>query len=193
MPGIERKYSRSSLRTQADMIALVDGKGRRLDNSPAYKRVLGYSAAELEETSAFEQIHPDDRCRVLEAAGEKRARPELESGWNTASNIRKEAGGFLRQWPTRFATSLSANALNRSSSTTCFTTCSQDCRIVDCSWIVRRACLCGRDAVRIRSSLCELRQFPVDVLKIDRSLVREMQSDRTSPDMAEVMITWPTR
>ncbi len=52
----------------ADMIALVDVKGRRLYNSPAYKRILGYSAAELGETSAFEQIHPDDRFKVLEAA-----------------------------------------------------------------------------------------------------------------------------
>jgi PAS domain-containing protein len=31
----------------ADMIALVDVKGRRLYNSPAYKRILGYSAAEV--------------------------------------------------------------------------------------------------------------------------------------------------
>jgi diguanylate cyclase (GGDEF)-like protein/PAS domain S-box-containing protein len=57
----------------ADMIALVDVKGRRLYNSPAYKRVLGYSAVELSETSAFEQIHPDDRFRVLEAAQEARS------------------------------------------------------------------------------------------------------------------------
>ena len=56
----------------ADMIALVDVKGRRLYNSPAYKKILGYSAAELGETSAFEQIHPDDRFRVLEAAREAR-------------------------------------------------------------------------------------------------------------------------
>ena len=56
----------------ADMIALVDVKGRRLYNSPAYKRILGYSAAELGETSAFEQIHPDDRFRVLDAAREAR-------------------------------------------------------------------------------------------------------------------------
>src|SRR5215831_3192862 len=54
------------------MIALVDVKGRRLYNSPAYKRILGYSAAELGETSAFEQIHPDDRFKVLEAAREAR-------------------------------------------------------------------------------------------------------------------------
>ena len=57
----------------ADMIALVDIKGRRLYNSPSYKRILGYSAAELGETSAFEQIHPDDRFKVLEAAREARA------------------------------------------------------------------------------------------------------------------------
>ena len=56
----------------ADMIALVDVKGRRLYNSPAYKRILGYSAAELGETSSFEQIHPDDRFKVLEAAREAR-------------------------------------------------------------------------------------------------------------------------
>jgi diguanylate cyclase (GGDEF)-like protein/PAS domain S-box-containing protein len=57
----------------ADMIALVDVKGRRLYNSPAYKRVLGYSAAELGETSSFEQIHPDDRFKVLDAAREARS------------------------------------------------------------------------------------------------------------------------
>ena len=57
----------------ADMIALVDVKGRRLYNSPAYKRILGYSPAELSETSAFEQIHPDDRFNVLEAAREARS------------------------------------------------------------------------------------------------------------------------
>jgi diguanylate cyclase (GGDEF)-like protein/PAS domain S-box-containing protein len=56
----------------ADMIALVDLNGRRLYNSPAYKRILGYSAAELGETSAFDQIHPDDRFRVLEAARQAR-------------------------------------------------------------------------------------------------------------------------
>src|SRR6267154_1772361 len=57
----------------ADMIALVDVKGHRLYNSPAYKRVLGYTAAELGETSSFEQIHPDDRFKVLEASREARA------------------------------------------------------------------------------------------------------------------------
>ncbi len=52
----------------ADMIAVVDGDGNRLYNSPAYQKVLGYSSEELKLTSSTEQIHPDDQQRVLEAA-----------------------------------------------------------------------------------------------------------------------------
>src|SRR5271156_4587950 len=55
-----------------DMIALVDGDGRRLYNSPAYLKVLGYSPEELKATSSIEQIHPDDRERVLKAAEKAR-------------------------------------------------------------------------------------------------------------------------
>ena len=53
-----------------DMIALVDMKRKRHYNSPSYKRVLGYSPAELAETTSFEQIHIDDRMKVLAAARE---------------------------------------------------------------------------------------------------------------------------
>src|SRR5271169_6695331 len=56
----------------ADMIALVDGEGHRLYNSPAYEKVLGYSAEDLKNTSSFDQIHPDDRPRVLQAAEKAR-------------------------------------------------------------------------------------------------------------------------
>jgi len=90
----------------ADMIALVDVKGHRLYNSPAYTKVLGYSPEELAKTSAFEQIHPDDRFRVLEAAREARRtgigqkieyRIRHKDGrWrileSTASTIRDDAG-----------------------------------------------------------------------------------------------------
>src|SRR5258708_9855341 len=75
----------------ADMIALVDVKGRRLYNSPAYKRVLGYSAAELGETSAFEQIHPDDRFKILDAARETR-----ESGLGKRLEYRRQHQ--VRRW-----------------------------------------------------------------------------------------------
>jgi diguanylate cyclase (GGDEF)-like protein/PAS domain S-box-containing protein len=68
-----RLYERDELfrlvsENAGDMIALVDMNGNRLYNSPAYQKVLGYSPEELSSTSSFEQIHPDDRHRVLEAA-----------------------------------------------------------------------------------------------------------------------------
>src|SRR6202522_1976133 len=56
----------------ADMIALVDSDGRRLYNSPAYLKVLGYSPEDLKATSSIEQIHPDDRQRVAQAAEKAR-------------------------------------------------------------------------------------------------------------------------
>ncbi len=90
----------------ADMIALVNVKGRRLYNSPAYYKVLGYSPAELAQTPVFEQIHPDDRFKVLEAAREARVtgvgrslqyRLRHKNGsWrileSTASTIRNDKG-----------------------------------------------------------------------------------------------------
>jgi diguanylate cyclase (GGDEF)-like protein/PAS domain S-box-containing protein len=75
----------------ADMIALVDVKGRRLYNSPAYKTVLGYTPTELGETSSFEQIHPDDRYRVLEAA---RAARETGVGQRLEYRIKHKDGSW---------------------------------------------------------------------------------------------------
>ena len=57
----------------ADMIALVEVGGKRLYNSPAYERVMGYSPAELAATASLDQVHPEDRKRVIEAASEARA------------------------------------------------------------------------------------------------------------------------
>jgi len=52
----------------ADMIAVVDMEGKRLYNSLSYQKALGYSPEELQASSSFEQIHPEDRDRVIEAA-----------------------------------------------------------------------------------------------------------------------------
>jgi len=52
----------------ADMIAVVDMTGKRLYNSPAYEKVLGYTRKELAATSGLQQIHPDDQAKVREAA-----------------------------------------------------------------------------------------------------------------------------
>jgi two-component system, cell cycle sensor histidine kinase and response regulator CckA len=56
----------------ADLIAVVDMHGNRVYNSLSYERVLGYSPEELKNSSSFEQIHPEDRERVKEAAEEAR-------------------------------------------------------------------------------------------------------------------------
>jgi len=56
----------------ADMIAVVDLDGRRIFNSLSYQKILGYSPEELQESSGFEQIHPEDRELVKNAAKEAR-------------------------------------------------------------------------------------------------------------------------
>jgi two-component system cell cycle sensor histidine kinase/response regulator CckA len=90
----------------ADMIAVVTADGKRLYNSPSYQKLLGYSLEELEKTSAYEQIHPDDMAAVTAAAQEARTtgvgrrleyRVRHKSGeWrvleSTASAVRNAAG-----------------------------------------------------------------------------------------------------
>jgi two-component system, cell cycle sensor histidine kinase and response regulator CckA len=43
-----------------DMIAVVGPDGRRLYNSPAYGRILGFTDDELAGTSFYDHVHPDD-------------------------------------------------------------------------------------------------------------------------------------
>ena len=90
----------------ADMIAVVDANGRRIYNSPAYEKVLGYTQDELKNTLGFEQIHPDDRSRVEEAARAARLQGvgqrieyrmrHKDGSWryleSSASTIRNEKG-----------------------------------------------------------------------------------------------------
>jgi PAS domain S-box-containing protein len=51
---------------------VVDAKGRRIYNSPSYEKILGYTPEELGGTTAVDQIHPEDREKVLKAASEAR-------------------------------------------------------------------------------------------------------------------------
>jgi two-component system cell cycle sensor histidine kinase/response regulator CckA len=55
-----------------DLIAVVDASGNRLFNSPSYERILGYTSEELKASARLEQVHPEDRERVMEAAREAR-------------------------------------------------------------------------------------------------------------------------
>jgi two-component system cell cycle sensor histidine kinase/response regulator CckA len=49
-----------------DLIAVMDAEGHRLYNSPGYKKVFGYTHEELQGVPVVDQIHPDDRERVIE-------------------------------------------------------------------------------------------------------------------------------
>ena len=93
----------------ADMIAVIDQNGKRLYNSPAYQKILGYGPEELVGTSSMDQIHPDDRARVEEVSAkatstgrgeqlEYRIRHK-DGSWrfleSTASAIRSSAGASV--------------------------------------------------------------------------------------------------
>jgi two-component system, cell cycle sensor histidine kinase and response regulator CckA len=71
------------------MIALVDVNGHRLYNSPSYYTTLGYTADELQQTSWFEQIHPEDRALVQAAGNEAR---ETGSGRRVEYRMRHKDG-----------------------------------------------------------------------------------------------------
>ncbi|HKW88913.1 MAG TPA: PAS domain S-box protein [Candidatus Acidoferrales bacterium] len=75
----------------ADMIAVVDVNGNRLYNSPAYEKFLGYTAEELRQTSPYEQIHDEDKAKVLAAAQEAK---ETGSGRRVEYRTRHKNG----QW-----------------------------------------------------------------------------------------------
>jgi two-component system, cell cycle sensor histidine kinase and response regulator CckA len=53
-----------------DMIAVVDLEWRRLYNSPAYSRILGYTDEELAGAAFFDLVHPDDRYAAEQAVKE---------------------------------------------------------------------------------------------------------------------------
>jgi PAS domain S-box-containing protein len=90
----------------ADMIAVVGVDGQRVYNSPSYQKILGYSLEELQRTSALEQVHPEDRQKIIDA-GEEAKREGVgrrieyrmrhkDGSWrvleSTASAVRDSAG-----------------------------------------------------------------------------------------------------
>ncbi len=74
-----------------DMIAVVDVKGRRLYNSPSYKKILGYTPQELGGTTAGDEIHPEDREKVQRAAAAARL---TGKGTNLEYRMRHKNGSW---------------------------------------------------------------------------------------------------
>ena len=65
-----------------DLIAIIDGHGRRLYTSPSYLFVLGYSQEEMQALSSLSLLHPEDHDRVAEALhGVMEGRPTQGLGY----------------------------------------------------------------------------------------------------------------
>ena len=50
-----------------DLISVIDSNGKRLYNSPGYTRAFGYTEAELQGVPVLDQVHLEDRERILTA------------------------------------------------------------------------------------------------------------------------------
>lgn len=100
--AIERKSAEESLRereeffrliseSMTDLIAVVDRQGRRIYNSPSYKRLLGDPKGQQGSVS-FMEVHPDDRERIQEVF-----RRTLETGQGERTEYRfVTPGGAVR-------------------------------------------------------------------------------------------------
>ncbi len=93
----------------ADMIAVVDTTGHRLYNSPSYEKILGYTAKELGGTTAVEQIHPEDRDKVLQAAADAR---RTGVGTSLEYRMRHKDGGW-RTLESRASTIMKAGQVEK--------------------------------------------------------------------------------
>ena len=64
--GREQKESFRLIAENLDgFVAVLDREGRRVYNSPSYTRLVG--ERDIRGSSSFEEIHPDDRARVIKA------------------------------------------------------------------------------------------------------------------------------
>ena len=54
-----------------DAICMVDVEGRYVYVSAAFERIFGYAPAEVIGRPMIELVHPDDRARTLQAAGNR--------------------------------------------------------------------------------------------------------------------------
>ena len=60
-------WFRALIENSRDMIRVMDSNGRTIYASPSAERIMGYSAQETLQRSAFELVHPDDLQTVVEA------------------------------------------------------------------------------------------------------------------------------
>jgi two-component system cell cycle sensor histidine kinase/response regulator CckA len=76
----------------SDLIVLLDSRGHRTWNNPAYSHHLGYSPQELADTHALAEVHPEDSARAAEALNET-----LQKGTTQQAEYRvqQKDGGWI--------------------------------------------------------------------------------------------------
>jgi PAS domain S-box-containing protein len=75
--GVGDRLCRSLIENSFDVFKIIDRDGVIRFASPSVKRVMGYTPGELEGTSAFDWIHPDDVDRARSALAEVIEQGEL--------------------------------------------------------------------------------------------------------------------
>jgi PAS domain S-box/PAS domain S-box len=92
----------------ADFIYALTADGTVTSVTPAVERVLGWEAAELDGTGAFEPLHPEDRDAVVDAFERALEEPNAEP---TASGRVEHADGSWRWLCIRFRNCLADQAI----------------------------------------------------------------------------------
>jgi PAS domain S-box-containing protein len=88
----ERRF-RSLVQNARDMIFVLDRQANILYQSPSVENGLGYSSAELLQTSAFQIIHPEDVTIASDAFGD--VVNHTNSGIPTEFRVRKADGTYI--------------------------------------------------------------------------------------------------
>jgi PAS domain S-box-containing protein len=63
----QRRLFKVMTESVSDLIVLLDAKGHRTWNNPAYTHALGYPPTELAGTYALAEVHPEDKDRAIAA------------------------------------------------------------------------------------------------------------------------------
>ncbi|HEX7522070.1 MAG TPA: ATP-binding protein [Acidimicrobiia bacterium] len=103
--ALERKQAEEALRASehrfraivdatSDMIAVLEPDGAIRYVSPVIEHVLGWRAEQKVGTNAFDDVHPDDRCRVWEHFTNAIAADSGRAGSPTAFRLRHRDGSW---------------------------------------------------------------------------------------------------
>jgi PAS domain S-box-containing protein len=93
---------RALVELSGEGFTLADARGRTIFATPALQRILGYTFEEIQGSSSFERMHPEDRARLESAFRELLERP----GGTVATSYRHRHKDGSWRWLDGIATNL---------------------------------------------------------------------------------------